>query len=139
MFSKCICETFVLKYYTKNWRYNLKSVQGYENKNAPSKKFHPIVVFYYYFWFYSSKHSKKFKIFDGGCILVLLKIADVCILQTPTPLESANVCNSDPPPPLKIADVLCGRPLISVLRSLKMIFLNFSFGKIFTIDCVLLY
>ena len=38
------------------------------------------------------------------------KIADVCISETPTPLESATVGNLDPPPPLKIADVLCGRP-----------------------------
>ena len=36
--------------------------------------------------------------------------ADVCIPETPPPLESANVCNWVPPPPLKIAVVLCGRP-----------------------------
>ena len=42
------------------------------------------------------------------------KIADVCIPETPPPLESPNVCNLDPPLPLKIADVLCGRPLMRI-------------------------
>ena len=40
-----------------------------------------------------------------------LKNADVCIPETPPPLESANVCNWVPPPPLEIVDVLCGWPL----------------------------
>ena len=44
------------------------------------------------------------------------KNADVCIPETPPPLESANVCNWVPPPPLKIADVLCGRPLFRFFK-----------------------
>ena len=43
--------------------------------------------------------------------------ADVYIPETPPPLMSANVCNWVPPPPLKIADVLCGRPLSTILSA----------------------
>ena len=40
------------------------------------------------------------------------KIADVGMLETPTPLASANVGNGDTPPPLKHADVLNGWSLL---------------------------
>ena len=36
------------------------------------------------------------------------KIADIGILETPTPLAWANIGNGDTPPPLKHADVLNG-------------------------------
>ena len=35
-----------------------------------------------------------------------LKIADICIHETPTPIESANVGNGDTHPPLNHADTL---------------------------------
>ena len=54
---------------------------------------------------------KFFEFLIGICPGNFLKNADVCIPQTPPPLQSANVCNWVPPPPLKIVDVLCGRPL----------------------------
>ena len=56
---------------------------------------------------------KQGAVHKGGpqiCPGYILKNADVCIPQTPPPLELANVCNWIPPPPLKIADVLCGWP-----------------------------
>ena len=39
---------------------------------------------------------------------IMSKIADVSILETPTPLASANIGNGDTPPPLAHADVLNG-------------------------------
>ena len=45
------------------------------------------------------------------------KIADVGILETPTPLASANVGNGDTPPPLKHADVLNGWSQTQKLKS----------------------
>ena len=53
------------------------------------------------------------KFWRGLCPDYFFKNADVCIPETPPPLMSANVCNWVPPPPLKVADVLCGRPLLS--------------------------
>ena len=39
---------------------------------------------------------------------VFKKLADVIILETPTPLVSSHVSIRQPPPPLKSADVLYG-------------------------------
>ncbi len=44
----------------------------------------------------------------------LFKNADVCLPETPTPLESANVCNWVPPPPKN-----CGHPLWTAPRGLS--------------------
>ena len=44
----------------------------------------------------------------GICLLIMSKIADVGMPETPTPLASANVGNGDTPPPLRHADVLNG-------------------------------
>ena len=54
----------------------------------------------------------------GIGLLIMSKIADVGIPETPTPLASANVGNGDtpPPPPLKPADVLNGWSLTKVLH-----------------------
>ena len=63
------------------------------------------------FFFLKAQMVEDFEFLIGICPGYLKKNSDVCIPQTPPPLESANVCNWVPPPPLKIADVLCGRPL----------------------------
>ena len=49
-------------------------------------------------------------------------IADVCISETPSPLESANVAKFGPPSPLKKADVLFGWlcPKSAILDGAKM-------------------
>ena len=66
----------------------------------------------------------------GICHGYFSKNADVCIPQTPPPLESANVCNWVPPPPLKNADVLCGRPLTNFAQAFY--YADFSFVKALT-------
>ena len=48
----------------------------------------------------------------GIGLLIMSKIADVGIPETPTPLALANVGNGDTPPRLKHADVLNGWSLI---------------------------
>ena len=35
----------------------------------------------------------------GICLLIMSKIADVSMPETPTPLASANIGNGDTPPP----------------------------------------
>ena len=51
---------------------------------------------------------------------IMSKIADVSILETPTPLASANIGNGDTPPPLKHADVLNGWSLIYTFQKIKI-------------------
>ena len=53
----------------------------------------------------------------GIGLLIMSKIADVGIPETPTPLASANVGNGDTPTPLKHADLLNGWSLIVVILS----------------------
>ena len=58
--------------------------------------------------FHKTKNKSSRQLFNT----FFSKNADICIPETPSPIELANVGNLDSPSPLKSANVLYGRPLI---------------------------
>ena len=69
---------------------------GYQLTGHPVQMFWPLI--------YKKTKNFKDKIVSGG----VLKITDIIIIDTSTPLMSSSVTIWQPPPPLKSAGVLYG-------------------------------